>query len=69
MKSNKPTIEGRKAERVLRKAVARVIEENRKLGLPVAVMKGDKAVLIPAEKAVALVRERYSKYSVKTRKS
>lgn len=57
MKSNRPTVAGLKAERVLRKAVARVIEENRKLGLPVAVMKDGKAVLISAEKAVAAIRE------------
>lgn len=65
MKSNKPTVEGRKAERVLRKAVARVIEENRKLGLPVAVMKDGKAVLISAEKAVAAVRESHGTYSTR----
>jgi hypothetical protein len=35
----RPTPEGRKAERALQRAVARVIERNRRLGLPVAVMK------------------------------
>lgn len=48
---SKPTQEGRKAERVFRKAVARIIEENRKLGLPVAIMRNGRAVLIPAENA------------------
>ena len=56
MKSVVPTIEGRRAERVLRKAVAKVIERNRRLGLPVAVMKDGKAVLIPAEEALAAAR-------------
>ena len=65
MKADKPTVEGRKAERVLREAVARVIEENRKLGLPVAVMKNGKAVLIPAEKAMAAVRETRTKDSTR----
>jgi hypothetical protein len=67
MKSDRPTIEGRKAERVLRKAVARVIEENRKLGLPVAVMKDGKAVLVSADKAVAAVRESHGTYSARKR--
>ena len=62
MAKAKPTIEGQKAERVLREAVATVIEENRKLGLPVAVMKNGKAVLIPAADAVALVREERAAY-------
>ena len=57
MKQTKSTTEGRKAEKSLREAVARVIEENRKLGLPVAVMQKGKAVLISAEDAVAQVRE------------
>ena len=52
-------------ERVLREAVARVIEENRKLGLPVAVMKNGKAVLIPAEKVMAAVRETRAKHSTR----
>ncbi len=68
MKSDKPTPEGRKAERVLRKAVARIIEENRKLGLPVAVMKAGKAVLVSADKAMSMVRESHGAYSAKTRK-
>lgn len=63
MKHAKPTADGRNAERILRRAVARVIEENRKLGLPVAVMKDGKAVLISAEKAVAAVREGSARYS------
>ena len=57
MKRAKPTLAGRKAEQSLRKAVAVVIEESRKLGLPVAVMRHGKAVLIPAEEAISQVRE------------
>jgi hypothetical protein len=63
VKSAKPTQAGKKAEQVLRRAVAKVIEENRRLGLPVAVMKDGKAVLISAEKAVAAVREKGTGYS------
>ena len=58
-----PTSEGRKAEKALRKAVKRVIEENRRLGLPVAVMRNGKPVLIPAEQAIASIREIRSSYS------
>lgn len=54
---SKPTQEGRKAEKVFRKAVAKVIEENRKLGFPVAVMRNGKAVLIPAENAFTANRK------------
>ena len=57
MKPSTPTSEGRKAEKALRKAVKRVIEENRRLGLPVAVMRNGKPVLIPAEEAMASIRE------------
>jgi hypothetical protein len=48
----KPTTRGRKAEQALQRAVARVVEENRRLGLPIAVMKGGRAVLIPVEEAL-----------------
>ena len=64
-KKVRPTPEGRKAERALQQAVAQVIEENRKLGLPVAVMRRGKAVLIPAEEALSLVREERAKYGAK----
>jgi len=39
MKRSTPTNEGREAEKALRTAVKKVIEENRRLGLPVAVMR------------------------------
>ena len=53
----RPTPEGRKAERALQRAVGRVIERNRRLGLPVAVMKNGRAVLIPVREALALARK------------
>lgn len=53
---HKPSAEGRRAEQALRRAVARVVAENRKLGLPIAVMRGGKAVLIPAAQALSAVR-------------
>lgn len=65
MKNDRPTAEGLKAERVLRRAVGKAIEQNRKLGLPVAVMKKGKAVLISAEKAMAAVREGRGAYSTR----
>lgn len=68
MKRSKVSAEGRKAEQSLRKAVAQVIEENRKLGLPVAVMKNGEAVLIPAEEAIAQVRETRTEYRTRKRK-
>ncbi len=67
MKRSTPTSEGRKAEKALRKAVKKVIEENRRLGLPVAVMRNGKPVLIPAEKATTSVRESRGIYSAKRR--
>jgi hypothetical protein len=67
MKRSIPTSEGRKAEKALRKAVKRVIEENRRLGLPVAVMRKGKPVLIPAEEARTYIRESRSPYASKSR--
>jgi hypothetical protein len=49
-KDQKPTKEGRLAEQALKKAVAAAIEEKRRLGLPVAIMKNGRAVLIKADK-------------------
>ncbi len=42
----KPTKHGLKAEKALKMAVAGVIEEHRRLGLPIAVMKDGKAVYV-----------------------
>ena len=69
MKRTKATLVGREAEKALRRAVAGVIERNRRLGIPVAVMQDGKAVLIPAEQAVASVRERQENYKTKTGKA
>jgi hypothetical protein len=67
MKRSTPTREGRKAEEALRKAVKRVIEENRRLGLPVAVMRNGNPVLIPAGEATTSVRESRGTYTAKRR--
>lgn len=62
-----PSREGVKAERALKKAVARVMEENRRLGIPVAVMRKGKAVSVSAEEALRVVREERATYKVKHR--
>jgi len=62
---NKPTKQGLKAEKVFRKAVDKVIEENRRLGLPIAVMRNGKAVLLPVEKAIPETREKPATYGGK----
>lgn len=49
-KGQKPTKRGKLAELALRKAVSAAIEEKRRLGFPVAVMKNGRAVLIKAGK-------------------
>ena len=47
MKSlSKPSSAGRRAEKAFQRAVARVVEENRRLGIPIAVMRNGKAVFI-----------------------
>jgi hypothetical protein len=55
--SQKPTPEGRRAEKALKKAVAGVVAEHRRLGLPIAVMRKGKAVYVHAEEMVPTVRE------------
>jgi len=60
----RPSVAGRRAERALKKAVARVMDENRRLGLPVAVMRKGKAVLISADEALGVVREERATYKV-----
>lgn len=42
----RPSPEGRRAEKAFQRAVARVVEENRRLGIPVAIMRNGKAVFI-----------------------
>jgi hypothetical protein len=65
MKRSTPTSEGRKAEKALKRAVKKVVEENRRLGLPVAVMRNGKPVLIPAGEARTSIRERRGPYKSK----
>lgn len=62
---NKPSVEGKKAEKALKEAVAKAIEEHRRIGLPVAVMRNGKAVFVPAEKAMKVVRESAEKYNIR----
>ncbi len=59
---SRPSREGAQAERALKKAVARVLDENRRLGIPVAVMRKGRAVSIPAEEALKAVREEQTEY-------
>jgi hypothetical protein len=65
LKRSTPTNEGRKAEKALRKAVKRVTEENRRLGLPVAVTRNGRPVLIPAKEVTTSIRESHGTYTSK----
>jgi len=57
-KGQKPSKHGLLAEKSLKIAVAKVIEENRRLGLPVAVIRNGRAVLIkPTKKNIARSRK------------
>lgn len=51
-KGQRPTRHGRLAELALKKAVAAAIEANRRLGLPIAVMRNGRAVLIKVERVI-----------------
>lgn len=64
-RSSKPSRDGVGAERALKRAVARVMEENRRLGIPVAVIRDGRAVSIPAEEALRAVREERASYRTK----
>jgi hypothetical protein len=48
--SHTPSKEGLKAEKALKMAVAGVIKEHRRLGLPIAVMRNGKAVFVSVAK-------------------
>ena len=62
--NRKPSSLGKKAEKAFQTAVSRVLEENRRLGLPVAVMKNGKAVLISVEEAMADAKKKRGKYTL-----
>lgn len=64
---SRPSRDGVRAERALKKAVARVIEENRRLNIPVAVIRNGRAVSIPAEDALKAVHEERATYATKRR--
>ncbi len=55
---SRPSAEGRRAEKSLQDAVRKVLEENRRLGIPIAVMHKGKAVWMPVEKALELERKK-----------
>ncbi|MEI7881075.1 MAG: hypothetical protein WCI95_09395 [bacterium] len=65
---SKPSSDGLKAERALKNAVARMADENRRLGHPVAVMLHDKAVLISTDAAMKVVHERPSEYTTRLKR-
>jgi hypothetical protein len=52
-----PSKEGLMAEKALKMAVAGVIEEHRRLGLPIAVMKNGKAVYVSVNEKVPALSE------------
>lgn len=52
----RPSREGRRAELIFQKAVAHMLEENRRLGIPVAIMKNGKAVFVPAAEAIRMTK-------------
>ncbi len=56
----------RKANAAMRDAVAKVVEEHRRDGRPLAVWQDGKAVLVPAG-TPAVVRERPSNYKTRRR--
>ncbi len=56
-------IEGEKA---LRAAVAEVMAEHKRTGTPLAVWQDGNTVLLPADQAIAAVREDRSKYGTKS---
>ena len=64
--SKKPSKEGRRAEKALKMAVAGVIKEHRRLGLPIAVMRNGKAVYVSTEEKVSAVREPKAVYRTKS---
>jgi hypothetical protein len=63
--SNSPSKEGLRAEKALKMAVAGVIEEHRRLGLPIAVMRGGKAVFVSVNKKFSAARETKASYRTK----
>jgi len=55
-----------RAEKALKRAVAKAIAEHKRNGIPIAVWRDGKVVRIPAAKIEA--RESYSKYSTAKKK-
>jgi len=63
--SQKPSKHGLQAEKALQMAVAGVIEEHRRLGLPIAVMKNGKAVYVSVNEKPSTAREPKKKYKAR----
>jgi hypothetical protein len=63
--SPKPSKHGLKAEKALKIAVRGVIEEHRRLGLPIAVMKDGKAVYVNVNEKMPVAREPQKAYRTK----
>ena len=61
----KPSKHGLQAEKALKMAVKGVIEEHRRLGLPIAVMKDGKAVYVNVSDIEQVVREPKKAYRAK----
>jgi hypothetical protein len=61
----KPTKHGLQAEKALKMAVKGVIEEHRRLGLPIAVMKDGKAVYVNLDPKIPVAREPKKAYRAK----
>ena len=61
----KPTQHGLRAEKALQMAVEGVIEEHRRLGLPIAVMKDGQAVYVNVDDAEHSVRESRKRYKTR----
>ncbi len=52
-----PTPQGLRAEKALKMAVAGVIKEHRRLGLPIAVMKNGKSVFVSVNKEAKSIEQ------------
>ncbi len=63
--TGKPSREGRIAEKAAKTAVKAAIEEHRRYGVPLAVMRGGKVVLISPEEAALMIKEKSVAYATR----
>jgi len=66
MDKTRSTLMAYRAEKALKRAVAKAIAEHKRNGIPIAVWRDGKVVRIPAAKIEA--QESYSKYSTPKKK-